>query len=429
MSSNLLTSCSKLSLPNLEKIASETRLVIRKSNKFSPDAFLQSLLSSVSSGLASYNQIAADLKDRVEAAMAKQSLQERFSPKSTNFLLKVIEELMEQRFEPVSKALLETNIQRIVIEDATIQALRKSNADRFASYGNNYGKTAALKIDFAYDILSGTMVSHTLEKATTQDKAIGKNILSKIRPGDLVLRDMGYFFLNEFTAIEGLGGQWLSRLPLFIGGSLENRRTLEKKLKHHEKKTRDQSLDLTVQLAKQKKRCRLVAIKASPKLTEKRRRERREKAKKANKPPCPKGLIRDGWHLMVTSLSKDQASVEQLTEIYRARWAIEIQFRAWKQSLNLSKALNRKSNEHHLQALVLAAMIAHQLGMKIGAEMLKSIPLEELSFEKLYDLLALHLKKSPTFTDLLDFNPDKRHIKRDKRKRKSPINSGLTALA
>jgi IS4 transposase len=45
--------------------------------------------------------------------------------------------------------------------------------------------------------------------------------------------------------------------------------------------------------------------------------------------------------------------VSQLSAIYRARWAVEIQFRAWKQVLNLDKALNRKSNEHHLQALVL----------------------------------------------------------------------------
>ena len=48
---------SKLSLPDLDLIARETRLVIRKSRKFNADAFLQSLLSSVASGLASLNQI------------------------------------------------------------------------------------------------------------------------------------------------------------------------------------------------------------------------------------------------------------------------------------------------------------------------------------------------------------------------------------
>ena len=52
--------------------------------------------------------------------------------------------------------------------------------------------------------------------------------------------------------------------------------------------------------------------------------------------------------LMLTNLEKERAGADQLVAVYRARWAIEIQFRAWKQSLNLTKALNRKSNEHHM---------------------------------------------------------------------------------
>ena len=51
---------------------------------------------------------------------------------------------------------------------------------------------------------------------------------------------------------------------------------------------------------------------------------------------------------MLTDLGKAQAEVSQLATIYRARWAVKIQFRAWKQALNPGKALNRRSNEHHL---------------------------------------------------------------------------------
>lgn len=130
---------------------------------------------------------------------------------------------------------------------------------------------------------------------------------------------------------------------------------------------------------------------SAPEVTEARRAERRKKARDCGKNPCPKDLIRDGWHLMLTNLSKEQADVSQLAAIYRARWAVEIQFRAWKQSLNLGKALNRKSNEHHLQALVLAGMIAHQLGMRIAQRIRKMVGRGRLSYEKLYDLLAVQL--------------------------------------
>ena len=93
-----------------------------------------------------------------------------------------------------------------------------------------------------------------------------------------------------------------------------------------------------------------VAMRSDPKVSAARRAERRKKARECCKNPCPKGLLRDGWHLMLTHLSREQTNVNQLAAIYRARWAVEIQFRASKQALNLDKALNRKSNEHHLQA-------------------------------------------------------------------------------
>ena len=125
---------------------------------------------------------------------------------------------------------------------------------------------------------------------------------------------------------------------------------------------------------------------------------------------------------MLTNLSKQQADVSQLAAIYRARWAVEIQFRAWKQ------ALNRKSNEHHLQALVLAGMIAHQLGMRIAQRIGNVIGRARLSYEKLYDLLAVRMIKAGCLAELAAFDPDPRHVVRDKRTRKSPVESGILAL-
>jgi len=41
--------------------------------------------------------------------------------------------------------------------------------------------------------------------------------------------------------------------------------------------------------------------------------------------------------------------------------------------LHLSKVLNRKSNEHHMQAIILAGMIAHQPGMGVVQMMIEQI--------------------------------------------------------
>jgi len=227
MSKPLPTDCSKLTLPDLDLIARETGLVIRKSPRFSPDGFLQTLLKSVVTGLASLNQIADDLKNRVTIPMSVQSMHERFSHKSTAFLLRVLSDLTRQRYQPARQVLENSSIKRLVIEDASAQVMPKSNAEDFPAHGNHHGATAGVKIDFTYDLIAGEVITHSLEPATQQDKLIGKETLLEVEAGDLVLRDMGYFIIEEFSVIEELNAWWLTRLPLTTDVSLESGKALE----------------------------------------------------------------------------------------------------------------------------------------------------------------------------------------------------------
>jgi hypothetical protein len=413
-----------LSLPDLDAIAHSCGLVMRKSSKFTPSAFLQTLLGSVATGLASLNQLAGSLKNFTHSAMARQSFHQRFNTSSTAFLVAVLSDLTEKRFQPATAALRTGPIKRIFIEDASAQAMPKSNAKLFPAHGNHHGSTAGLKVDFAFDLLTGQILSHTLHTATEQDKTIGKECLTQVSAGDLVLRDMGYFVLSEFDEIERKNAFWLTRLPLSVGVMCGKGETLETMLKH----SRHDVLDVEVLVGDVQKKCRFIAVRATPEVAKARRAQRRKIACESGKKPCPKGIERDRWHLMLTNLSKEEASVSQLTAVYRARWAVEIQFRGWKQALNLGKALNRKSNEHHMQALMLAAMIAHQLGMRVGARISELAGRAKLSYEKLYDLYALHLIKAKDISELCAFEPELRHVTRDKRTRPSPVESGINAL-
>jgi hypothetical protein len=162
MSQPIPANCSNLALPDLDVIAAETKLVIPHSLKYSPSGFLQSLLSSVANGLGSLHQNASELKDRTHAAMARQSMHDRFTTKSTAFL-------MEQRFKPAANALAGTKILRVFIEDASGLAFPKANAEVFPAHGNHHGKTAGVKVDLTFDLLSQSIISHSLEAATSQD--------------------------------------------------------------------------------------------------------------------------------------------------------------------------------------------------------------------------------------------------------------------
>jgi hypothetical protein len=50
--------------------------------------------------------------------------------------------------------------------------------------------------------------------------------------------------------------------------------------------------------------CHLVARRAAPQVSAARWAERRQKARDGGQIPCPKGLLRDGWHLMLAKSSR-----------------------------------------------------------------------------------------------------------------------------
>jgi hypothetical protein len=408
---------SLLILPDLDALARETRFVIRQSPKMDPSTFLQTLCGAVASGFASHNQIAMGVSQRTGAAISSQAIHGRFSEASTAFLTGVMQRLFGQRFSAGLSNEALGMIRRILVEDSSVQAMPKANAETFPAHGNRHGSTAGVKFDFAYDLLSGEVASHTLEAATEQDKAIGREFVSMVRENDLVLRDMGYFSLAEFVEIERRRAWWLTRVPLNLGLRSNSGATLERLLQGH----CGNIIDVTVKAGEAGHECRLVAIRASGVVARRRRKQRRREAKAKGVEPDAAGLIRDGWHLMLTNLSVADFAPNLLRAIYRARWGVEIQFRAWKQANNLDKALNRKSGEHHLMAILLTAMINHLVGMRMARILRGNKPVDEISYEKLYDALAIHHQAAKRWEDILTFAPFRKHVERDKRKRKSPV--------
>ena len=413
-----------LTLPDLASLARETGFVVRESPKMDASVFLQTLSGAVASGFASLNQIAMGLSRRTGRPISSQAIHGRFSEASTAFLTAVMHRLFGQRFSSGLSGGRLGVIRRILVEDSSVQTMPKANAATFPAHGNRYGSTAGAKFDFAFDLLCGEVASHTLEAATEQDKTIGKEVVAIVRENDLVLRDMGYFSLAEFVEIERRGAWWLTRVPLNLGLRTECGRSLERLLQGH----CGNIIDLPVKAGEAGHACRLVAIRASSVIARKRRKQRRKDAKAKGLEPDAMGLVRDGWHLMLTNLPVADFAPTLLRTIYRARWGVEIQFRAWKQANNLDKALNRKSGEHHLMAILLAAMINHLVGMRMARVLSRNQPVQELSYEKLYDALAIHHQAAKRWEDLLTFAPSMKHVERDKRKRKSPVTPGALGL-
>jgi len=82
----------------VEDIARNTKLVVRKSRRFTAAAFLLTLLKTVATGKASYNQMASTLGHCDLKPMSRQAFSQRMGEKSEHFIKETLSEAMVQKW-------------------------------------------------------------------------------------------------------------------------------------------------------------------------------------------------------------------------------------------------------------------------------------------------------------------------------------------
>jgi IS4 transposase len=411
--------CSHTFFSRLNAAARKTKFIVRSTRKFSAAGYLLALLNAVLTGRASFNQLAMTLKDSEPLSLSKQAFWKRTNSFAVAFMLEALTLAIIEKWhrDPPQIARLKKHFKRVLVEDSTQQKLPKSNHENFPAHGNGQSVTAGMKVDLTVDLIHGRAVSSQLHGATEQDRDLGKNLVDLVKKRDLVLRDRGYFSLGEFALIDKKGAYWLSRVPSNLIIKDEDGNDLDKHLENAPGKL----VEMKVQLGGEEYGARLVAVRATPAVAEKALREAREKAQKSGRTLTKSQRLRCHWHLIVTNIPEQKLNARALAELYRCRWNIEIIFRAWKQSANLAKALNRRSNEDHFQCLMLAGMIYQVLSLRMVSLMRTLISNKRISLEKLFDSFSSHLTKCRKLEDLWTHLPDPRHITMETRKDRRPL--------
>ncbi len=94
--------------------------------------------------------------------------------------------------------------QRIRILDATIFQVPKHLAHAYPGSGG-CAQTAGIKIQLEYDLHSGQFLNFQVGPGKNNDKTFGTECLVTLRPGDLCIRDLGYFSLED---LDRNGSTW-----------------------------------------------------------------------------------------------------------------------------------------------------------------------------------------------------------------------------
>lgn len=101
---------------------------------------------------------------------------------------------------------------RVLLHDSTVQALPAHLASIFQGSSNQSGATqAAVKVQLVIDLKNGHLHHLSLSSFRRNDQAAAPDLLDMAQPGDLVLRDLGYWVLSVFEALALKGVYLLSR--------------------------------------------------------------------------------------------------------------------------------------------------------------------------------------------------------------------------
>ncbi len=298
-----------------------------------------------------------------------------------NVLLALITRL--STFHKLRESAVFQSFARVLIQDSTTIRLPDHLADSFPGSANkSRKKTSALKIQAVYDLLGETFHHFGLSGFRRTDQAASADILAVAKPGDLVLRDLGYFSSPVFQKLLDQGIHFVSRLRRNV--SIIDPIAL-KKIDLLKRLRRDRWFDQPVLLgAEQRVRLRLVALPVPEQVANERRRKAKADRDKRLK-PSKEDLELLGWSIFVTSVESSVWSAKMVEEVYGIRWRIEIIFKSWKSHFNLTST--PKGSELQLEVLILAKLFAICL------------------FQRLFGCLELYILKPASLLKWAQFFP------------------------
>ena len=338
----------------LDQLARLCGLVRRQPRKLSPKILLHSLLQAACHLCASTRQLAFLAGLEAGMIIARQSLWERLRQPASSFLSSVLARLLSHQSRAHSLCL--PGVKRILVGDSSTLPVHSSLKGAFPGSSNQRSSHACARLQFTFDLLGGQLLHCRVDPFTRVDQAAAKDVLEHLEPGDLLIRDLGYFALDAFAALAAQGCYFLSRwrqaTTLF-----DAKGTPLNLLKLLRSKAKTKPLILEVQTGTKKKvAMRLIAVPLPQAVAnERRRRAKADRDKRLNHSQEYYELL--SWTLLLTNLPVDCLPADQIATLYAMRWRIENIFKAWKSNLRPQCISTHRTNEHHLRCLLYAQQI------------------------------------------------------------------------
>lgn len=294
---------------------------------------------------------ATKLQEMTGIEISRQSVCQRFSEHSEAFL-KMLLELSLSKMLPGERKDILYKYTAIEVKDSTGFQLPKNFSEEYDGYkGSDTGK--ALKIQCSWDILSKECNIEVVPGvASDSSYAIPKII----KPGALYLQDLGYWKKEKFLAFAEHNAFFISRLksgtPVYRNAEDKEPINMVQEINELLKSGKTH-VEMAVYIGINTKRfpVRLVLYPVPEQVAEQRIRERRrKKGKKCNMSATALSFCR-----VTAVITNTDIPAEEIWNVYRLRWSIEMLFKAWKSYFEIDEIKNVK--QHRFLTILYAKLL------------------------------------------------------------------------
>jgi hypothetical protein len=337
-----------------EKVGMEVGFIRRKPRKIHPLQLLKAFCMLLPKSCPSLRALATVLSVLSSEAVSKQAVAQRIGKSWVEFLQQILALVLCRQLETDKTEPIFAQFHRVLLHDSSILPLPRTLASSYPGSTNQHGHThAQAKVQAVLDIKHRSYVHFALTPYTRNDQTAAADVLGLVQPGDLIIRDLGYFVLKILKRIADTGAFFISRSRYgcsfydLDGASIDLPRVLKK----------EGRVDCWVRIGSPEKlRARLVAIPLPVDVAEKRRRVlRQNRDRRLN--PGKEHLFLLGWAIFITNVPEEVWSATQIAEIYGLRWRIEIIFKAWKSHFGIA-AYSYSASRYQIESLIYARLIS-----------------------------------------------------------------------
>jgi len=326
---------------SINKIARLCGYIQRSTGKISPKNLIVGFMLMASKQRNTYSDWATEIGLLEGKTITRQSLNERMQPQTEMLIRTVVEETIRKKIPILKtkkiKGVLK-HFKSVKIDDSTTVHLPDELVEKFPGNVSRGKRKAQVKIHAMYNLTENNFEFLNIHSYSNNDQSISAHVLPYLQKGDLCIRDLGFTILDVVSEFVENGIYFIARknystnvYEIATGAEINLLKELRKK----------GFIDREVLIGKkQQLKIRLVAVPIpAPQAEERRRKAYKDRNQRLNRSPQYYQLL--DYSIYITNISFKQCNAEQIFDLYKLRWNIEIIFKSWKSCFSLEKLIHR----------------------------------------------------------------------------------------